>query len=88
MLLNSFSITSFIYWREVSVQKTERGINIQVTTICYSLQDRDICYRNAMEFQMERQDEFLHSKTEMLYMKLVYLQRVFPQMYQYFKGAY
>lgn len=41
-----------------------------------------------MEFQMERQDEFLHSKTEMLYMKLVYLQRVFPQMYQYFKGTY
>lgn len=32
----------------------EKGINIQATTICYNLQDRDMGCRNAVEFQIER----------------------------------
>ena len=59
-----------------------------MTTMYHNLQDRDIGYRNAVEFCLARHDEFLHSKPVMLYIKLVYLQYVFPQMHQYFKGTY
>lgn len=57
-------------------------------TMYYNMQDRDISYMNAVEFHLAKHDEFLHSRTVKLYIKLVYLQCVFPQMHQYFKGTY
>lgn len=83
-----YYIFLLLKWGTCSNGIVEKWINIQMTTKYYSLQDGDTCYRNAVEFHLARHDKFLHSKTVMLYIKLVYFQCVFSQMHQYFKDTY